>query len=151
GKSTSWVNGGCLILAQGLFTWIRQSLRARGIARLRRLPLPSRPQLVAVWESWDEESYHAGIRIGEYFLDGDGVQYCVSLLASWEEYFRGGAYLAPLPAWAINAYGFLVHKQLSAKIALSLEKEFGVFDPYKMHCLCSGILSSQRENNFVKE
>ena len=132
GKSTDWTNGGCLILGQGLFAWMCQSLHARGVRRLRHLPLVSRPLLVAVWESWDEEPYHVGIRIGEQFIDGDGVQHCDSLLASWEEYFRGGAYLAPLPAWAIAMYGFLVHQQLSARIALSLREEFGVFDPLFM-------------------
>jgi len=132
GKRTEWTNGGCLILGQGLFAWMRQSLRARGISRLRQLHLASRPQLVAVWESWDEEPYHVGVRLGEYFLDGDGVQRCDSLLASWETYFRGGAYLAPLPAWAVTMYGFLVHQQLSARIALSLREEFGLFDPHNI-------------------
>lgn len=128
GALTDWRSGGCLVLARGVARWMGET-RSVGCA-----PSPGgeihvhfHPRVMAVWESWDEQPYHALVVLGPYTLDGEGLGRCDALLAGWETYFRGGAYLAPLTQRDADQHGFLQMDALSERLARCLAREFGPF------------------------
>ena len=110
-KRIHWQNGGCFILAQGLYGWVRPYLLSASVE--------------AVWESWNEEPYHVGVTFGEYFFDSTGIQEKTVVCHEWEDYFRGGAFLADISETCAISYELLTSSSLSKKITDACLELFG--------------------------
>jgi hypothetical protein len=95
----TWSRGGCYILAAGMADLIDGA------------------EVLAVWETWDEEPDHVLAVSGEWCIEEDGVKFRRDVLEEWQAYVGGGVVLAPITEEQASEFGIPTMPSLSQRMA----------------------------------
>lgn len=123
-----WNDGGCYILAQGLFQWVTQE----------EPPVASDAVALFLIEGDQPDGSRCGqqvvvgVRVDNewLYLDGDGVSTEGMLLRRWQtqEWVENGCVVPFDPTWPETAH-ICQHPEISAALARLLRQHFGLFHP----------------------